>query len=101
MTCVETMQMVLGLGPDGESSVTFSLLGDDDDDDSSGDYDNDEVLSLGTGPSGPIGLRTKELFDEEDGDIETLPRLPEDSDDDDDVENDDGEKVQVRRYWIT
>jgi len=87
--------MVLGLGPDGESSVTFSLLGDDDDDDSSGDYDNDEVLSLGTGPSGPIGLRTKELFDEEDGDIETLPRLPEDSDDDDDVENDDGEKVQV------
>jgi hypothetical protein len=90
------MQMVLGLGPDGESSVTFSLFADDDDD-SSGDYDDDDqVLSLGTGPSGPIGLRKKELLDGEDEEIESLPRLSEDSDDDDDVENDDGEKVQVR-----
>ena len=93
-----SVQVVLGLGPDGETSVRFNLLGDDEDD-SENEDDDEGVLSLGTGPNGPIGLRMNALFDEEDGEIEALPRLSEDSGDDDDASDQDDTEEKVQVSW--
>jgi len=82
-------------GPDGETSITFNMLDDDDEDEDSDDiYDND-VLPLGTGPNGPIGLRKSELLDLEAGEVDGPPRLGGEEQDDEDEAEDEREKVQV------
>ena len=52
---------------------------DDDDEEGSEDDDDGTVLALGSGPSGPIGLRRSELIDVEAGEVDGPPRLPSDA----------------------
>jgi len=82
------------MGPDGESSRTFSLLDDDDEDDSE-DFDDDEILSLGPSLNGPIGLRICELLDREAGETDGPPQAGEEDEQDDEEAEDEREKVQV------
>jgi len=82
------------MGPDGESSRTFSMLDDDDEDDSE-DFDDDEILSLGPSPNGPFGLRISELLDREAGETDGPPQEGEEDEQDDEEAEDEREKVQV------
>ena len=60
-----------------------------------GDFDDEEILSLGPGPNGLIGLRRGELIDREAGEVDGPPRLGYSEDSEEDEEEDESEKVQV------
>ena len=86
-------QVVLDLGRRGDSSLSYSMFDDDSED--SDDFDDEEILSLGPGPNGLIGLRRGELIDREAGEVDGPPRLGYSEDSEEDEEEDESEKVQV------